>query len=116
MKCLCISIIHIHAMHVTMRVIVSHNESLVLQRERNSSGASIQSSRLFQPRSESPVMMQYVEESWHEDMRNNFVKCYIDYLRQTQQPVEELGFMTIKRKPVKRGSVSVCIPIIQTYL
>lgn len=47
----------------------------------------------------------YEEEPWHEEMRQSFVNSYIDYLRQTQQPLEQLGFMTIKiaTKPVQRG-------------
>lgn len=61
---------------------------------------------------DSPVVQftkPYEEETWHEEMRHTFVTNYIDYLRQTQQPLEQLGFMTIKiaSKPVQRGCVGL---------
>lgn len=80
------------------------------QRSRNNSGASGRSLKTTTDRSiarDSPVSQvsrSYEEEEWHEEMRNAFVRNYIDYLGQTQQPLGQLGFTTIKiNKSVTRG-------------
>ena len=57
---------------------------------------------------DSPVSLtrpaEYEEEPWHEEMRNMFVSNYIDYLGQTQQPLGQLGFTSIKiNKSAPRG-------------
>ncbi|XP_067949476.1 KICSTOR complex protein SZT2-like [Watersipora subatra] len=80
---------------------MEEDNTITSMRSRNNSGASVGSVKMLGDRSiprESPISQAkgYEEEAWHEEMRNAFVSSYIDYLGQTQQPLGQLGFTTIK--------------------